>query len=289
MTSTLNPLKLFSAATALLGIVSGVANADPIYLNDQNIAVSLGSSMAAEPFANQTTAISLANVIDAPSADAAENHISPTTHVWVSGGPLELDFDFGVEYELTTLHFWNYHGEAFDVDNIDLTFFDASMSFVGELLNIEPALGGGGSNPVFAEDFALSLPSNVRFVNVLLTGTNGEVDFNNIGFTAIPEPGRDGDGIPDADDNCVDVPNPGQRDTNLDGYGNLCDADLNNDGAVDFLDLGLLKAVFFTDDADADLNGDGSVDFLDLGLMKSLFFQPPGPSGLACAGTVPCP
>ena len=108
----------------------------------------------------------------------------------------------------------------------------------------------------------------------------------------------DADGVPDNCDNCVEVPNgPAipdaggnvQRDTNLDGYGNLCDPDLNNDGAVDFLDLGLLKAVFFTDDADADLNGDGSVDFLDLGLMKTGFFQPPGPSCLPCAGTIPCP
>ena len=75
--------------------------------------------MAAEPFVNQTTAISLANVIDAPSADASENHISPTTHVWVSGGSLELDFDFGVEYDLTELHFWNYFTEQFGVDTID--------------------------------------------------------------------------------------------------------------------------------------------------------------------------
>ncbi len=182
MTSKLKMLKVLSAAV-LLGVVSGVANAIPIYLNDQNITVSLGSGMAAEPFANQTTAIALANVIDALSADAPENHISPTTHIWVSGGSLKLDFDFGVEYDLTTLHFWNYFAESFDVDNIDFGFFDASMSFAGELLNVGPALGGGGSNPILAEDYALSFPSKVRFVNVVLTGTNGEVDFNNIGFT----------------------------------------------------------------------------------------------------------
>ena len=83
--------------------------------------------------------------------------------------------------------------------------------------------------------------------------------------------------------------NPGQRDSDNDGYGNICDADLNNDGFVDFLDLGRIKLVFFQADPDADFNGDGTVDFLDLGLMKSLFFQPPGPSCLPCAGTVPCP
>jgi len=182
-------LKTF--AVALLAGFSGVSNA--VYLKDQNISVSLGISMASEPFANQTTAISLANIIDAPSADASENHISPTTHVWVSGGSLELDFDFGIEYDLTVLHFWNYFGESFDVDNIDFQFFDASNSLVGSLLNVSPELGGGGSNPIFAEDYRLSFPSRVQFVNAVLTGSNGEVDFNNIGFTAevsqVPLPG----------------------------------------------------------------------------------------------------
>ncbi|MEL7449518.1 MAG: dockerin type I domain-containing protein [Pseudomonadota bacterium] len=80
-----------------------------------------------------------------------------------------------------------------------------------------------------------------------------------------------------------------QRDTNSDGYGNVCDADLNNDGEINFSDLGLLKEVFFSTDADADFNGDGQVSFIDLGRMKALFFRPPGPSGLQCAGNVPCP
>ncbi len=109
-----------------------------------------------------------------------------------------------------------------------------------------------------------------------------------------PEPDGDGDGIPDAEDNCTEVPNANQRDSNGDGYGNACDADLNDDGMVDFLDLGLLKAVFFTSDADADFNGDQMVDFLDLGRMKALLFRPPGPAGLlesggsAGARPVPC-
>ena len=60
-------------------------------------------------------------------------------------------------------------------------------------------------------------------------------------------------------------------------------------GNKDFLDLGLFKTRFFSTDPDADLNGDGIADFLDLGVLKTLFFQSPGPSGLPCAGTVPCP
>jgi len=178
----------------LIGLVlaaPSVSNA--IYLNDQNITVALGPSMAAEPFANRTTAASLASIIDAPSASAAEFH-NQGTHVWVSGGPLELVFDFQVEYDLTTLHFWNYHTESFDVDQIDFRFYDASNSLVGTLLGVVPALGGSSpsdSTPILAEDYDLSSPSEVRFVNAVLSGTNGQVDFNNLGFTgveSVPEP-----------------------------------------------------------------------------------------------------
>ncbi|MFK7887554.1 MAG: right-handed parallel beta-helix repeat-containing protein [Gammaproteobacteria bacterium] len=87
----------------------------------------------------------------------------------------------------------------------------------------------------------------------------------------------DGDGVADATDNCTSVANPGQRDTDNDGYGNRCDPDLNNDGVVNIIDLGLMREVFFTDNADADLNGDGVVNVTDLGLLRVLFFMAPGP------------
>ncbi|MEO1574838.1 MAG: endonuclease/exonuclease/phosphatase family protein, partial [Pseudomonadota bacterium] len=91
----------------------------------------------------------------------------------------------------------------------------------------------------------------------------------------------DGDGVVDTVDNCTLVPNADQRDTNGDGFGNVCDADLNNDGIVNVIDLGLLRTVFFTNDADADFNGDGVVNVIDLGILRVGFFAPPGPSGNA--------
>ena len=80
----------------------------------------------------------------------------------------------------------------------------------------------------------------------------------------------DGDGIPDNQDNCVVLPNGpllgtgscfAQEDADMDGYGNPCDLDVNNNGQVDLIDL--------------------SESFLRQG-------EVPGPSGLACAGTIPC-
>jgi hypothetical protein len=90
----------------------------------------------------------------------------------------------------------------------------------------------------------------------------------------------DGDDIADAAGNCVLIANADQRATDGDGFGNICDADLNGDCFVNFLDLGGMKAVFFTSDRDADLNGDHRVNFQDLGLLRTMFFKPPGPSGI---------
>ena len=91
----------------------------------------------------------------------------------------------------------------------------------------------------------------------------------------------DGDGIADNVDNCIFVPNPDQRDTNGNGVGNACDGDLNNDGVVNALDLGLFKKAFGNStNPDADFNGDGRVNALDLGRFKQMFSKPPGPSGV---------
>ena len=38
-----------------------------------------------------------------------------------------------------------------------------------------------------------------------------------------------------------------------------------------------------------DRNADDVIGGLDFDLLRNTFFQSPGPSGLACAGTVPCP
>ncbi len=97
--------------------------------------------------------------------------------------------------------------------------------------------------------------------------------------TAAPD--SDGDSVPDSEDNCTDVANADQRDTNGDGYGNACDADITNDGVINFGDLALFKSVFLTTEPDADFDGDGQVNFGDLALLKATFLGSPGPSQVA--------
>ena len=88
----------------------------------------------------------------------------------------------------------------------------------------------------------------------------------------------DGDGFGDEIDNCIDISNVAQRDTDFDGYGNFCDPDFDNNLVVNASDLAYLKTKFFSSDSDADLNGDGIVNAADLAMLKTMFFKPPGPS-----------
>ncbi len=187
MRSILVPLLL--AALPLHHVLA----ADTVYLNKDNISVAVGAGTSAGDFHNTfNNGQTIAKVIDAPSADAAEFH-NQTTHIWFTaaavGGGLELVFEFGTSYDLQTLHFWNYDGEGFDVDNLSFRFYNASGTEVGSLA-LTPALGS--SPAIYAQDIALAAPLNVRSVKAFLSGSNREVDFQNIGFTAVmsavPEP-----------------------------------------------------------------------------------------------------
>ena len=115
------------------------------------------------------------------------------------------------------------------------------------------------------------------------------------GFIYTFFPDTDGDGIVDPKDNCKATANPLQQDANADGYGNICDADINNSGTVTTADFGLLRSVlgqaagFSATAAASDMNSSGTVTTADFGLLRARLGTPPGPSGLSCAGTPPCP
>lgn len=93
----------------------------------------------------------------------------------------------------------------------------------------------------------------------------------------------DGDGIDNAVDNCLEVANPDQTDTDGDSFGNRCDPDFDNNLRVDFADLAYLKERFFSDDPLTDLDNNNRTDFADLAILKSMFFSAPGPGASADA------
>ena len=104
----------------------------------------------------------------------------------------------------------------------------------------------------------------------------------------------DADGIDDSCDNCLGVLNPFQWDANGDGYGAACDADWSNTGGVGAVDFSMLLGAFgstvggplWMPQIDSDLNGVTGIG--EFSLLLTSFGLAPGPSGLPCAGTVPC-
>ena len=95
----------------------------------------------------------------------------------------------------------------------------------------------------------------------------------------------DGDGVCDDYDNCIEVANPDQEDTDDDYFGNRCDPDFDNDGLVSLKDWASLNRSFgytrgdFEFKAVLDLDHNGAIGLSDLAIFKEFWGKAPGPTG----------
>lgn len=105
-------------------------------------------------------------------------------------------------------------------------------------------------------------PVLVNLKEEFLGDTNGDSYFDGLTFQAQIavdqpcEPDTDADGWADGSDNCPQVSNPSQEDTDGDGLGNACDDDDDNDTIVDPADNCPLVANADQTDSDGDGLGD---------------------------------
>jgi len=145
---------------------------------------------------------------------------------------------------------------------------------------VNGAADGASCNSVFTCSFFINLTIPVNGTYSLMifdTGTNNSGNYalglqclfgscNNLTTPLV------------CGDNCVDTPNPLQTDSDADGYGNSCDADLDNNGIVNFVDLNRFRSCFGTQDPACDLDDNGFINFADLNKLKQSFGTTPGPA-----------
>lgn len=93
-------------------------------------------------------------------------------------------------------------------------------------------------------------------------------------------PDSDGDGVTDQDDNCPNIANPDQTDSNTNNIGDVCEqivGDFDGDRDVDNNDLKILNS-YLNKPASAyaacDLNGDGKITVLDSRKLVLLCTRP---------------
>ncbi len=141
------------------------------------------------------------------------------------------------------------------------------------LIAMSNAINNGGNVPAgrLSEDFDNDPRPN---------GSNNDIGADEGGGPAPLDLDTDLDTVPDVDDNCTLVANTDQRDTDGDGFGNICDPDFNGNGIVDGADFSTIKAVMGQSGyPHQDLNGNGIVDGADFSITKSFLGKAPGPKG----------
>ena len=174
--------------------------------------------------------------------------------------------------------------------NLDALHANGGPTPTHALLTGSVAIDKGNSSGSATDQRGVPRPIDLVSVTNVTGGDGGD-----IGAFEFGAPDTDGDGVPDSIDNCSLVANTSQLDADSDGYGNICDADLNNSGLVTTADFGILRSVLnqsagsSATAAAADLNGSGTVTTADFAILRARLNTPPGPSGLHPSCPPMCP
>lgn len=108
--------------------------------------------------------------------------------------------------------------------------------------------------------------ANILFLDMDMGTFHDDVD-HVVGITIDAD--YDNDGVPDGLDNAPESANAGQQDTDWDSYGNIVDADFNNDDTVNYNDLISFQTSWGSSEGDpawnpnTDMNSDENINYND--------------------------
>lgn len=167
-------------------------------------------------------------------------------------------------------------GGGWQLVSIPLSAFFSDNSFLfggNNILDAVPVAAGGNGQLL-------------QMVVAVISNSGADATFRTDYWVFRDLTDTDGDGVLDVADNCTELANASQVDSDGDGFGNRCDGDLNNNGATNAQDTVLFRQQLGLSSNPptynvADINANGAVNAQDTVLFRLLLGQPPGPSGVA--------
>jgi hypothetical protein len=185
---------------------------------------------------------------------------------------------------LTATLAWNLAVAGGSANGFDptATLRDLDLQLV-DLDNGQAVIASSASTIENTESIWLVVPANARYG--LRVTRAGSFDWHYaLAWQLLQD--TDGDAVYNEQDNCLNVANVSQLDADGDGYGNICDGDINNSNLTTATDFTLLRACLNLPAstsaicAAADMNGSGLVTSTDFNNLRSRLNTRPGPSGL---------
>jgi len=214
-------------------------------------------------------------------------------NVYVAGTTNASDFPTGDGAYDTTFNGFAvaYGGDVF------VSRFDPALTTLAASTYLGGSLNDHAGDIVFAPGGFLLVAGCTRSTNFPTTagafqetyqgGTyyeGGDLFVSKFNLFLSADGDTDGDGVPDEDDNCPDVPNPLQEDWDDDGQGDACDEDIDDDGVPngeDACDYTPAGAPIVTDPSSplygtlrGDLDGDCDCDLADFAVLQGDFTGP---------------